>query len=339
MSVTIYDVAKRAGVGIGTVSSVINNSRPVSEATRQKVLEAIDELDFVPNLSGRRLSRGKVQLIGVVIPFFVGVSQFERLRGVMSAIAKSDYDITLFVVESISHSRQVLQTVPLHNQLDGLVVFSLVPTEADLRRLRQHNVPAVLVGAYHPDLPCIVLDDVAAAQAAIQHLVDLGHRKIAYVNEYLETRFDMPARRQRYEGYCRALEAANLSLNPAYYCQGVDSYEQDRQKIMDLLSMVEPPSAVLTYSDPLALSVLKIARDLDLNIPGDLSIISYEDTELAQVAQLTAVRQHLFKSGAQGVELLFNLINNPDLLATCLHLPVELVIRQTTARASLVPDC
>ena len=110
LTTTIHDVAKRAGVGIGTVSSVLNNSRPVNEATRQKVLAAIAELDFVPNPSGRRLSMGKTHIIAVIITYFTIASQFERLRGVMSVIAETDYDISLFAVETIPQRNKVFQT-------------------------------------------------------------------------------------------------------------------------------------------------------------------------------------------------------------------------------------
>jgi LacI family transcriptional regulator len=108
---TIHDVARQAGVGIGTVSSVINNSRPVNTETRRRVLEAIKELDFIPNPSGRRLSMGKTHTIGVVIPFFTIASQAERLRGVMSIIAGSDYDISLYTIETVPQRNKVLQKV------------------------------------------------------------------------------------------------------------------------------------------------------------------------------------------------------------------------------------
>ncbi len=332
MPVTIHEVAKRAGGGIGTVSSVVNNSRPVSEETRQKVLTAIEELNFVPNPSGRRLSIGRTHMIAGVFPFFVRVSQFERLRGVMSVVGKSDYDISLFVVETTAQRTKVLQTVPHHGRIDGLLIFSFVPNEADIRQIHQHDIPTVLIGAFHPELHSIVLNDAVAAQAAVQHLLDLGHQKIAYLYEYLDEPFTFPSGRARYQGYCQALESAGISLNPKYHCQGSYSYEQGRQTALDLLKLSNPPTAILTYSDQMALTVLKAARDLNLEVPGDLSIISYEDTELAQAAQITAVRQHLFESGVQGVELLLKAIDRSDTSPTCFQLPVELVIRQTTAR-------
>lgn len=331
MPATIHDVAKRAGVGIGTVSSVLNNSRPVNEATRQKVLAAIAELDFVPNPSGRRLSVGKTHTIAVVIPFFTLASQFERLRGVMSVIADTDYDISLFAIETIPQRNKILQTVPRRGRVDGLLIFSLNPTENDLRRIRQEKMPTVLVEATHPNLSHIFLDDVAAARTAVEHLIELGHRKIAYISTNLDDPFGSFFSRNRYLGYCQALEAAGLSIEPAYHRQGWHGRENGRQMAHELLHLPDPPTAIFAFSDELALGVLEAARDLNLNVPGDLSVVGYDDIELANFAQLTTIRQNLFESGVQGVELLLDAIDNPDTPPTHLQLSTELIIRQTTA--------
>jgi len=328
---TINDVAKLAGVGVGTVSSVLNNSRPVNQETRNKVLDAINKLDFIPNPSGRRLSMGKTHTIAVIITYFTLASQFERLRGVMSVIAESDYDISLFAVETIPQRNKVFQTVPRRGRVDGMLIFSIQPTKEDLRRIRQQGIPAVLVEAYHPSLPHIFLDDVAAARNAVQHLIDLGHRKIAYISEYLDDLFSSGFSRNRYVGYRQALEVAGLPVRPEYHLQGWHSRENGRQKGIELLNLPDPPTAIFCFSDELALGVLEAARDLNLKVPDDLSVIGYDDIELAHFAQLTTVNQHLFDSGVQGVELLINTIEKPDTPPQQLQLPTELVIRSTAA--------
>jgi DNA-binding LacI/PurR family transcriptional regulator len=328
--VTIHDVAKRAGVGIGTVSSVLNNSRPVNEATRQKVLVAITELDFVPNPSGRRLSMGKTHTLGVAIPFFTTASQIERLRGVMSVIASSDYDINLFAIETVAQRDKVLQTVPRRGRVDGLLLFSLNPSEDDIRRISQENIPTVLVETCHPELAYVFVDDVIGAQTAVQHLIDLGHRRIGYISDYLDDSFGIFSR-NRYLGYCQAHHAAGLPVEPQYHCQDEHSRENGRRMALHLLSLPTPPTAIFAYSDELALGVLEAVHELNLNVPHDLSVIGYDDIELAHFAQLTTIRQHLCESGIQGVELLLDAIDKPDSPLTQLQLSTELVIRRTTA--------
>ena len=330
LTTTIHDVAKRAGVGIGTVSSVLNNSRPVNEATRQKVLAAIAELDFVPNPSGRRLSMGKTHIIAVIITYFTIASQFERLRGVMSVIAETDYDISLFAVETIPQRNKVFQTVPRRGRVDGLLIFSLTPTKTDLRRIRQQGIPTVLVEAADPELPHIYLDDVSAAETAVTHLIQLGHRKIAYISDYLDDLFNSGFSRNRYQGYCQALKAAGIAVQPEYHRQGWHSRENGRDMTIDLLRLPDPPTAIFCFSDELALGALEAARELKLEVPADLSVVGYDDVELAHFAQLTTVRQNLFASGVQGVEMLLDVIENPEAPPIQLQFPTQLIVRQTT---------
>ncbi len=330
MPATIHDVAKRAGVGIGTVSSVLNDSRPVNENTRQKVLAAIAELDFVPNPSGRRLSMGKTHTIGVVVPFFTSPAQTKRLRGVMSILSESEYDISLFAVETLIQRNKVLQTVPRRGRIDGLLIFSIDPSEDDLHRIQRHNIPTVLVEAYHPKLHSIEIDDVSAAQKAVKHLIELGHRKIAYISEYLDTKFGVLSQ-HRYQGYCQVLEAAGIPVNPAYVRQCNPTREDGRETALDLLMLPDRPTAIFAYSDLQALGTIEAARELHLDVPADLSVVGYDDIDAARFAQLTTVRQHLFEAGLQGVEYLLDAIEKPDLPPVHIQLPTELVIRQTTA--------
>lgn len=330
MPTTIHDVAKRAGVGIGTVSSVINNSRPVNDSTRQRVLTAIADLDFVPNPSGRRLSMGKTHTIGIIIPFFTGSSQIERLRGVMSVIASSDYDISLFTIETVSQRSKILQTVPRRGRVDGLLIFSMNLSDEDVRRVRQESIPTVLVETAHTELSHLYVDGATAAQTAVDYLIKLGHCRIAYISDYLDDPFGTFSR-NRYLGYTQAHQAAGLPIQPEYLRQGEHSRASGRRMTLELFSLPNPPTAIFAYSDEFALGVLEAARDLNLHVPGDLAVIGYDDIELAHFAQLTTVRQHLFESGVQGVELLLDAIENPEALPVQLQIPTDLVIRQTTA--------
>ncbi len=334
MPATIRDVAKKAGVGIGTVSSVLNNSRPVNQTTRNKVMAAVDELDFVPNPSGRRLSMGKTHTIGVVVPFFTSPSQIKRLRGVMTVISDSDYDISLFAVETPIQRNKVLQTVPRRGRIDGLLIISVEPTEEDVERIRQHNIPTVLIEAYHPKLHSIEIDDVSASKKAVDYLIELGHRKIGYISEYLDNKFGIYGQ-HRYHGYCQACELAGIPINPSYLRQCNPDREEGRLMALELLNLPDPPTAIFAYSDVQALGALEAAREMGLNVPNDLSVVGYDDIDTAHFAQLTTVRQHLFETGMQGVEYLLDAIEKSNLSPVHIQLPTELVIRQTTAPPGL----
>ena len=119
----------------------------------------------------------KTHTIGVVVPFFTSPAQVKRLRGVMSVISETDYDISLFAVETLPQRNKVLQTVPRRGRIDGLLIFSIDPTEDDFHRIQRQHIPTVLVEAYHDQLHSIEIDDVCAARDAVDHLISLGHTK------------------------------------------------------------------------------------------------------------------------------------------------------------------
>ncbi|MBW7959655.1 MAG: LacI family DNA-binding transcriptional regulator [Candidatus Promineofilum sp.] len=332
-TVTIRDVAKRAGVGIGTVSRVLNDSPLVSDETRQRVQQAIEALDYSPSSVARRLSRGRSMAIAVIAPFFVRRSYIERLRGIENVLAASGYDLILYNVETIARRDACLQSLPRGERLDGLLVLSLAPTDSEVNRLLRSDVPTVLVDAFHEALPTITVDDVAGARTAVQHLIDLGHERIAYIGENLDDNpFNFQPMIDRYRGYRDALAAADIPFRPQYHCQGKYGWREAHRMAQSLFALDEPPTAIFAYSDTLAFGVLEAAQHSALSVPSQLSVIGFDDVEIAQYFQLTTVRQPLYESGARGAELLLEQIDS-DAGRPVQHvvLPTELVVRRTTA--------
>lgn len=327
---TIRDVAKKAGVGVGTVSRVINGNPAVSEATRQKVLDAIETLDFTPNTVARRLSLGKTQTIGIIVPYFTNPSVVERLRGVVSVIAASDYDMVLFDVETVVRREAYLNDVPRRRQVDGLLIISLELTNQEVERLGRSNLPTVLIDARHPDLNQVVVDNVEGGYIATRHLIDLGHRRIAFISDYLSDPFNSPVR-DRFTGYTMALEEADIPFRTEYHRQAVHGREEARKMTHDLLDLPEPPTAIFAYSDTQAVGVLEAARERALSVPADLSVIGYDDIEAALYLNITTIRQSLFESGVRGSKLLLELMSKQFSKPKCILLPIKLIRRRTTA--------
>jgi LacI family transcriptional regulator len=328
---TIRDVAKRAGVGVGTVSRVLNNSPSVSDSTRRKVLTAIDELSYTPNPSARRLSLGKTLSIAVIVPFFTRPAFVERLRGVEYALSQSEYDLILFNVETTVERDIYFRELPRRERVDGLLVISLSPPNGEVNYLLQAEVPTVLVDAYHPSLDHVVIDDVAGGRLATQHLIDLGHSKISLVSDPLVNPFNFVSSRDRYQGYRQALAEAGIPFRPEYHRQAPHGREEARQMAADLLSLPDRPTAIFATSDTQAVGVLEAAQNMGLMVPEDLSVIGYDDIEMAEYLHLTTIRQPLFALGIEAVELLLDSIANPPVAPRRVLLPIELVVRGTTA--------
>ena len=335
-TVTIRDVAKHAGVGVGTVSRVLNDSEAVRESTRLKVLDAIADLNYSPSPVARRLSSGKAMAIGIIVPFFTNASVVKRLQGIVSVLGDSDYDLVLFDVES-SENREVLLTNILQRQMvDALLILSLRPTDTDMAQFLEATIPAVLVDADHPALTRIVVDNVAGARKAMQHLLDLGHRRIAYLSDLPDNAFNRSPVIDRALGYRQALADSGITERPDYYVESALSKEAARKAAQQLLTLPERPTAVFAYSDTQAFGVLEAARDLGLQVPDDLSVVGYDDIEAAEYAQLTTIRQSLFESGVLGVELLLQRMADPDAPVQEIPLQTELVVRGTTAAPTAV---
>ncbi len=334
MATTIQDVARRARVGVGTVSRVLNNHPQVSETTRQRVLQAIRDLDFVPSVTARRLSLGKTLTIAAIVPFFTHPSQVGRLRGVEHVVATSEYDLTIFNVETPQQRDEYFRKVPRRERVDGVIVVSLPPRETDVTYLALAEVPVVFVDCNVPWLASfsrVVEDDVAGGQLAVQHLVDLGHRRIAYLSDHLENPFGFTPSRDRYEGYRRVLEGAGIPFRPEYHAQGAHGRAEAHRLARRLLALPEPPTAIFAASDTQALGVMEAAHELGLRVPQDLSVIGYDDIEVAEYLGLTTVRQMLFESGKRGAELLLALLREPGREPVCETSPTQLMIRRTTA--------
>lgn len=339
--VTIRDVAQAAGVSAGTVSRAINDSPLVNEETQQRIMEFVKELNYVPNIAARRLSLGKTLAVSVVVPFFTRPSVSERLNGAISLLSQSQYDLVIHNIETPEQRAACFETIPHRERADGVLIISLAPTDEEASLLANADIPIVLIDADHPDLDMlhqVTVDDVAGGRAATEYLLELGHTRIGFVGDSIGDLIGNPlnftSSRERYEGYCAALADAGIEARPDYYGEDQHGRQQARRQALRILSLPDRPTAIFAASDTQAIGVLEAAHDLDLAIPDDLSVIGYDDVEVANIVGLTTMRQLLFESGRRGVELLLDALENPEIDPVHEILPTELVIRQTTAPPS-----
>jgi DNA-binding LacI/PurR family transcriptional regulator len=331
---TIRDVAKQAGVSPGTVSRAINDSPLVNQETRARIMQVVQELNYIPNLAARRLSIGKTLTIAVIVPFFTRPSVSERLNGVVSALSASQYDLLIHNIDTPKERDAGFQEVLRKDRIDGALIVSLPIPDEHVAQLTGANVPIVLIDTSHPALdtfPWVTGDDAAGGQAATEYLIQLGHTRIGFVGDIVDTPFHFVSSRDRYRGCCAALQAAHIPVRPEYYAEGDHGRLQAREMAQTMLSLPEPPTAIFAASDTQAVGVLEGARELGLDVPRELSVIGYDDIEIAGIMGLTTMRQLLFESGQQGAESLLAILNDPDTTPAQQLLSAELVVRDTTA--------
>ena len=331
MSNTIADVARRAGVGRGTVSRVLNERPNVDPRTRARVLAVIAELDFVPSIAGRRLSLGRSQTIGVVVPFLTRPSVVERLRGIEGALVEAGLDMIVFNVETIERRDSVMRQLTRPERIDGMILVSIAPHDEELAQLRRAALPMVLVDAHNRHLPRVVVDDVGGGGLAARHLLDLGHERIAFVGDVQRSAFGFSSSRLRLRGVERVLRESGLAIPIGLVALGEHSRRHARELAAELLRRSPRPTAIVAASDTQALGILEAAEQLGLRVPADLSVIGYDDIEAADYVGLTTIHQPLVETGQRAAQRLLALIDGAAAAPMREVLDVRLVVRRTTA--------
>ncbi|HEX7297835.1 MAG TPA: LacI family DNA-binding transcriptional regulator [Solirubrobacteraceae bacterium] len=328
----IRDVAARAGVGVGTVSRVLNDSAGVANDTRQRVRAVMDELGYRPSTTARNLSLGRTQTLGVIAPFFTSPSVVERLRGIDDVVGASAYDLTLFNIETREQRRAAMGRFAGRDRVDGVIVISLPLTAAEVRGLHREGVPAVLVDVAQARLPHVAIDDVAGGALAARHLLDAGHRRVAFIGDVKDETFGFASSERRLQGFRSELRAAGATLPSGYVKRGPFGRESAGHLTRQLVGLRERPTAVFAASDVQAFGVLDAAARLGLTVPDDLSVIGFDDIELASAIGLTTVRQPLRESGRIGAQLLLGVLDGGGVVPSALP-ELTVIERRTVAPA------
>jgi LacI family transcriptional regulator/LacI family repressor for deo operon, udp, cdd, tsx, nupC, and nupG len=326
---TIRDVARHAGVSVATVSRVLNEIPVVRSEVRERVRAAITELGYRPSSTARNLSLGRSQAIGVVAPFFTTPSVVERLRGVSERASRHGYALMLFDVETPDQRAGAFRDFARLDRVDGLLVISLPLYDDEVTALERDRLPVVMVDIGHPRVPHVVTDDVRGGELAAEHLISRGHRRIGFVGDLPPSPFGFTSSEHRREGFRRALRRAGIPPDGEIERRGRHGREEARVLAEDLLRCGDRPTAVFAASDTQALGVLEAAQAVGLEVPGDVAVIGFDDTEIAGAIGLSTVRQPLRESGARGADLLFAAIAGDEAPEGMLE-PLAVIARRTT---------
>jgi LacI family transcriptional regulator len=327
---TLADVAAHAGVGIGTVSRVLNDSPNVSDTMRDRVLASVRHLGYEPSRKKRPELGDRPGYVGVLVTFFDEPSAYQRLRGIVSRLQPHNYEIVLYNVASPSHARSTVLEIPTHSVLEAVIVISLPLSDKEAKLLAGAPFPTVLLDSFAAGLPTVCIDDRAGGQIATRHLLDLGHRRVAFVGEPPDNPFGFVSSARREEGYRSTLLRAGITPDPALIRHGAHLRSAAKQMTLELLALADPPTAIVAASDVQAVGVIEAAESLDLRVPDDLSIVGYDDIELASLMGLTTVRQPLEKSGQRVADLTIQSISSGNRPVFVEEMELELVVRSTT---------
>jgi len=333
---TIADVAAASGVGVGTVSRVINSASGVREATRARVLLAIEQLGYSPSHLAAALSRGTPRTIAIVIPHLTRPSSVERLAGALAVLARYEYDTMVCNVDTPAQRDHFLATLVARHRADGVIVVSLPLRRDQLAAFAAAGLPLVTVDVAARGVPQTVIDDVAGGRLATDHLLGLGHRRIGFIGDRVQravsTALGFTASGRRLAGYRQALTAAGLVPDKILIRLGPHGPASAEALAAELLALPDPPSAIFAASDTQAMGVLAAADRSGAEIPRQLSVIGFDDIQSAALLGLSTVRQPLEHSGAEGAERLCALLRGEQVRPLRQVLEVQVVARASSGR-------
>lgn len=338
MAASIEDVAKLAGVSIATVSRSLRGLPDVATATRDRVLAAAQELDYVASPFAARLASGRSSTLGVVVPFVNRWFFSEVLGSVESVLSNASYDLLLHNLATSEGRARFFSMLPVRKRVDAVLVVSLALTDDEVAALQTLELPVGVLGVKHPGMFSVRIDDVAAATTAVNHLLSLGHRRIGLIGGDTDDPMRFTPPHHRGTGYRQALAEAGVEPDPTLSVLGYFTVQGGEVAMQKLLDNPQPPTAVFAESDEMAYGAIMAIRRRGLRVPDDIAVIGFDDHATAELMDLTTIRQPVGEQGAVlAQELLDSLSGNAE--PSDLVLDTELVVRGSTVPSRSVYAC
>ena len=327
---TIYDIAKKSGFSITTVSKVINNYPDVSQKTRKKILQTIEELDYHPSSNARSLMTKKYWTIGVVYieelnhgiqhPFFSAVIESFR-----SEMEDAGYDL-LLISKKIEQRKTGYIERFKQRGVDGVIVVSPIKLTKDVQEIVDHDIPSVFIDLYHSKVSTVNSDNVDGSMQVVKYLHSLGHRKIAHIAGGDQTF----AGRAREQGFIQGMKEQGLEVREDYLINGgLFDVSGGFEAMQQLLALRDRPTAVYAAGDMMAIGAMRAIQEAGLQIPDDISIVGFDDIELAKYVtpSLTTIKQDAQTIGQQAADLLLKQIDHKKKIPLGVMVPVSLIER------------
>ncbi len=330
--ITIEEVARRANVSVATVSRALRGLPNVAPSTRSRVEQVARDLDYQVDTYASRLATGRSDTVGLAVPNINSWYFAQVAAGVEAVLADAGMDVLLHSVDDgAGRTRLLSAQSSVRRRLDGLILIDVLLTPGEIRTLAADPVHVVTVGQQTDEFPSVTVDNRRAALAATRHLLELGHRRIGLIGGSTHTSlpFDVPGHRR--QGYVEALLDAGLDYHADLEANGGFSVKGGSEAMVHLMSEARPPTAVFALSDEMAMGAIKAARDLGLHVPEDVSIVGFDDHDLAKVFELTTVRQDPEWHGATAGRLLLGLGDEPAPEVAHVVGGTRLLVRSTTS--------
>lgn len=331
VSASIGDVAQLAGVSVATVSRAMRGLPNVSPSTRDRVLRAAEQLQYSAHPHASRLAAGRTLTVGLAVPVLTQWFFAQIVAGAEGVLAASGYDVLLYSVPDTYAKQRFIDGMPFSKRVDGLIAVDLPFLSSEIDRLTAQPVPLVTVGTSHECAPSVTIDNVDGAVKATRHLLNLGHRRIGLISHLPPQALPFAAPLQRRQGYEMVLAEAGIRVRENLIVPGNFALQGGAEAMAQLLVVDRPPTAVFAESDEMAVGALKTVRDAGLLVPDDISIIGFDDHDMAAYCDLTTVAQPVQQQGETAATLLLERMHDDTAReATSVVMPTKIIVRATT---------
>ena len=328
--VNMADVARRAGVSIATVSRALRDLPGVSPGTRSRVLSAVSELDYVVSPAAASL-RGATRSVAVVLPRLDSWFSSTMLGTIESTLRDADLDVLVYQVGTQEQRAAFFRDLPARRKVDAVVLITLPIRPEEEERLDVMGVEVVVAGSRLRDFPSVSVDDVAIGVEAVQHLVGLGHTRIAMIRTSDTDGAKWASDLHRRTGYAEGLERHGLPHDPELVVTTPYGVDAGAAGMEQLLALADPPTAVFCYSDDIAIAAEVALRRRGLSVPEDMSLVGVDGHELGALFDLTSIDQHVVDQARAAASMVIEMLSGRTLREPLLTLPTHLRVRGSTA--------
>ncbi len=333
MAITIKDIAEKAGASIATVSRVLNDSKPVSPELKKKILKIIEETDYKPNALARGLINNQTSLLGVIIPDIGNQTFASLINGIEWVADENKFDIVVSNSHGQTEKELEIFDVFREKQLDGIIFSGVVLTEKHRYFFDKYKVPTVIVSQNfsRDEIPSVTINNFQAAYEATSYLIELGHERIGMITGFLK---DIAAGMDRYRGFSTALREHALQEYSEYIKEGDFTLISGYRGMEEILKNRVIPTAIFAASDKMAIGAMNSCFDNGLKVPDDLSLVGFDDLEIASVVRptLTTIHQDHHEIGKIAARLLINRIRGIEDGVWNIQPSYKLIERQSTKK-------
>jgi LacI family transcriptional regulator len=330
---TIYDIAKKAGVSAATVSKVLNNQPDVGKKTREKVLQISEELGYQPNATARGLATRKSNTVGVFFEDHLNTGfRHPFLQDILASfkdeIGNEGYDLIFFA----KRDPEDFESLARYRDVDGIFLLGVPRTNPRLVTLRNSKIPCISIDLdlLGPKAGYLISDNIGGAYQAVDYLVSMGHKDIAFISDIFSTK---PGH-DRLVGFHQSMAKHRLVIRPDWIVNGDFSEEGGYRAAQQLFRQSYVPTAIFSASDMMAIGAMRAIRENNLIVGEDVSIVGFDDLTLLKyiTPNLTTIRQNKDEMGRLAAKSLLEMMKNPNFVPTVITVPTELVIRDTVKR-------